>query len=242
MNQRFDDVHKTLRTKDERGKSPLCGSPFIQEIQDVSILQHFHLPMLEAYDGSSDPMEHVAAFHVQMALYGMSNAIMCWAFSTTLRGIARGWYDRLPPSSIHSFDQLAREFEVNFLASVRPKPTTTSLLRMRQREDEHLGRYLAHFTEEIRVIPDMHPLLIVDLIHRGHLDQHIMKSCKPSLRLKGLVERQVDIIVGGPAAGGVSSSIRKAYARAEVQKSPRAQGDPGITFESESEYPDQDDT
>ncbi|RWW90556.1 hypothetical protein BHE74_00000363 [Ensete ventricosum] len=159
MNQRFDDVHKTLRTKDERGKSPLCGSPFIQEIQDVSILQHFHLPMLEAYDGSSDPMEHVAAFHVQMALYGMSNAIMCWAFSTTLRGIARGWYDRLPPSSIHSFDQLAREFEVNFLASVRPKPTTTSLLRMRQREDEHLGRYLAHFTEEIRVIPDMHPLL-----------------------------------------------------------------------------------
>ncbi|RRT67344.1 hypothetical protein B296_00012384 [Ensete ventricosum] len=94
--------------------------------------------MLEAYDGSSDPMEHVVAFHVQMALYGTSDAIMCRAFPTTLRGIARGWYDRLPPSSIHTFYKPAREFEFNFLASVRPKPTAASLLRMRQREDEHL--------------------------------------------------------------------------------------------------------
>ncbi|RZS03492.1 hypothetical protein BHM03_00033682 [Ensete ventricosum] len=59
VNQRIDDVHKTIRMKDERGKSPLCGSPFIQKIQDTPIPQHFCFPMLEAYDGGSDPMEHV---------------------------------------------------------------------------------------------------------------------------------------------------------------------------------------
>ncbi|RRT40605.1 hypothetical protein B296_00058414 [Ensete ventricosum] len=37
------------------------------------------------------------------------------------------------------------------------------------------------------------------------------------------------------------SSARKAYARAENQKRPRPRGDPGFTFESESEYPDHDD-
>ncbi|RRT33545.1 hypothetical protein B296_00055676 [Ensete ventricosum] len=92
-----------------------------------------------------------------MALYGTSDAIMCQAFSTTLRGIARGWYDRLPLTSIHSFDQLVREFEANFLASVQSKPTPVSLLGMRQKEDEHLSLYLTHFTEEIRAIPDTHP-------------------------------------------------------------------------------------
>ncbi|RWV81349.1 hypothetical protein GW17_00057241 [Ensete ventricosum] len=75
---------------------------------------------------------------------------MCRAFPTTLRGVARGWYGRLPLASIRSFDQLAREFEANFLISTQPKPTVASLLEMRQKEDEVLGPYLARSTREIR--------------------------------------------------------------------------------------------
>ncbi|RWV95453.1 hypothetical protein GW17_00041919 [Ensete ventricosum] len=147
VNQRIDDVRKTLRTKDERGESPLRGSPFVQEIHDALIPPNFPLPMLEAYDGSSDPTEQMATFHVSMT---PSDVIMCRAFSTTLRGIARGWYSRLPPSFIHSFDQLTREFEGNFLSNARPKPTVVSLLRMRQKEEEYLSQYIAHFIDEVR--------------------------------------------------------------------------------------------
>ncbi|RZR74076.1 hypothetical protein BHM03_00031720 [Ensete ventricosum] len=121
------------------------------------IPQHFRLRMLEAHDGGSDPIEHVTTFRAQMTLYDMSDAIMCWAFPMTLCWIAQGWYIRLPPALIHSFDQLVREFEANFLTSARPKPIVASLLRMRQKEDEPLNPYLARFTKEIRVIPDAHP-------------------------------------------------------------------------------------
>ncbi|RWW57855.1 hypothetical protein BHE74_00035325 [Ensete ventricosum] len=62
LNQWIDDVHKTIRMKNEYGESHLCGSPFIQEIQDTPILQHFHLLALETYDSGSDPMEYVVAF------------------------------------------------------------------------------------------------------------------------------------------------------------------------------------
>ncbi|RRT48188.1 hypothetical protein B296_00049923 [Ensete ventricosum] len=248
--------------------------------------------MLEAYDGGFDQMENVAALLTQMALYGMSDAIMCQAFFMTLRWIARGWYGQLLLTSIHSFDQLSREFEANFLTSAQPKPTTVSLLEMRQKEDEPLSLYL--FTKEIRAIPDVHPSLVIhafmirirpsrlfwslverppmtmleilqranqyvvvealkgllktpnlirtrveecdherycrfhrdyehnieecydlknqieDLIRRGHLDRFVRKSRKPSLHPKGPIDRQVDVIVGGPTMGGNSSSAHLA--------------------------------
>ncbi|RZR81717.1 hypothetical protein BHM03_00008011 [Ensete ventricosum] len=85
MNQRIDDVQKdVIRSKEGLRESFTGGSPFILEVQDKLIPKHFRLPMLEAYDSSSDPMEHIAAFRAQMALYGNSDAIMCRAFLTTL--------------------------------------------------------------------------------------------------------------------------------------------------------------
>ncbi|RRT34311.1 hypothetical protein B296_00040022 [Ensete ventricosum] len=102
-----------------------------------------------------------------MALYGTSDAIMCWAFPMTLYGIVQGWYGLLPLASINSFDQLVREFEANFLTSTLFKPIVVSLLEMRQKEDEHLGLYLARFIKEIRAIPDKHPSLVIQAFMIG---------------------------------------------------------------------------
>ncbi|XP_064999878.1 uncharacterized protein LOC135633854 [Musa acuminata AAA Group] len=44
------------------------------------------------------------------------------------------------------------------------------------------------------------------------------------------VERQIDVIVGGSAAGGSNSSARKSYARSSVEKRPRPELEPEISF------------
>ncbi|RZR99629.1 hypothetical protein BHM03_00029199 [Ensete ventricosum] len=49
------------------------------------------------------------------------------------------------------------------------------------------------------------------------------------------VERQINVIVGGPAAGGDSASARKAYAKAAIEKRPRHHPDPEISFQPQGE-------
>ena len=86
---------------------------------------NFRLPTLETYDEGSDPMEHVSVFRAQMALYGIPDALMCRAFPTTLRGPAQTWFSRLRQALVSS-----EEFEQNFLANARPRPSMATLLAL----------------------------------------------------------------------------------------------------------------
>ncbi|RWW59661.1 hypothetical protein BHE74_00033386 [Ensete ventricosum] len=99
------------------------------------------------------------AFRAQMALYDTFDALMCQAFSTMLQRPAQMWNSRLRPSSILCFEQLAKEFEMNFLASAHPKPTTTSLLKLSQKDDVPLAQFVARFMTKTQGMPNAHPSL-----------------------------------------------------------------------------------
>ncbi|RZS28663.1 hypothetical protein BHM03_00062291 [Ensete ventricosum] len=63
-----------------------------------------------------------------------------------------------------------------------------------------------------------------------------------SPRQKGPIEKQIDVMVSGPASGGDNTLACKAYARIAVEKRSRHDCDPEITFMSgDEEYPDHDD-
>ncbi|RZR98877.1 hypothetical protein BHM03_00028315 [Ensete ventricosum] len=179
--QRLDEVQKdVLKSKGEIGESSKGGSPFTPQIQDKPLPTNFRLPALELYDGRCNPTEHIAAFYAQMALYDTSDVLMCRAFLTTLRGPARTWYCHLKPAFISSFDLLAIEFELNFLASARPKPTTASLLGLAQRSDESLSQFVGRFTLQVQGIPNVHSSLAI---------QAFLTRLKPSRFFWSLIER-----------------------------------------------------
>ncbi|XP_009391097.2 uncharacterized protein LOC103977328 [Musa acuminata AAA Group] len=74
---------------------------------------------------------------------------------------------------------------------------------------------------------------IEELIRRGYLGRYLKEPREATPRPRMPVERQVDVIIGGPAAGDSSSSARKSYARSSVEKRPRPELEPEISFGAE---------
>lgn len=82
---------------------------------------------------------------------------------------------------------------------------------------------------------------IEKLIHRGHHKRFPNKSRKPSPHPQGPMEKQIEVIIDEPALEGDSSSERKAYAWAVIEKSLRNEEGPEITLVWEAKYLEHDD-
>ena len=105
----------------------------------------FQLPQLEPFDGLKDPLDHLNTFKTTLGLQQPPDEILCRSFPTTLKGAAREWFNKLPTSSIDTFEQLSGSFIRHFVGGQRPKRTANHLLTIKQGEKETLRSYVTRF-------------------------------------------------------------------------------------------------
>ena len=106
------------------------------------------MPHIEIYDGVKDPFDHLETFKILMHLQRIPNKIMCKAFPTTLKGLARIWFSRLTLNSINTFKELNAQFTSHFIGGHRYKKSTACLMSIKQREDETLRSYITRFNKD----------------------------------------------------------------------------------------------
>ncbi|GMH27986.1 hypothetical protein Nepgr_029829 [Nepenthes gracilis] len=131
---------RAMQEKPTPSFADLRRSPFAMDLRMQPLSSKFKMPVLEGYDGSKDPMDHLNCFRAHLSLQGASEALMCQCFPVTFRGDALLWFHGLPPNSIRSFDELADSFSSQFASSRREERQPWHLVRRRQRSDESLKR------------------------------------------------------------------------------------------------------
>ena len=79
-------------------------SPSTMAVLECSVPSKFRLSQLELFDGLKDALDHLNTFKMTLGLQQSPNEILCRSFPTTLKGVAREWFTKLPTSSIDNFE------------------------------------------------------------------------------------------------------------------------------------------
>ena len=136
------------------------------------------MPQVEAFDGTTDLVDHLNTYKTQMELHGYQHPVRCRAFSITLKGPALAWFNRLPPSSISSFRELSIAFVSHFIGARTYRNPSYHLLTIKQGSQESLRSYVQRFNaESLKVdIPDEKFAIIAFMAGLGIQSKDLMFS------------------------------------------------------------------
>ena len=102
-----------------------------------------------------------------MHLQVVPDEIMCRAFPTTLKGPTRVWFSKLPPNTITSFKELSKLFINNFVGGQRQKHSLSSVLNIKQGENESLRTFISHFNREALLVDEMDDKILLVAFYNG---------------------------------------------------------------------------
>ncbi|KAK3008234.1 hypothetical protein RJ639_014840 [Escallonia herrerae] len=159
----------------------IVGRPFTKDIEFFPTPANFKMPQYDTYDGTRDPMEHLARFSSCMNLHLVLDQIMSRAFPVTLKGAAHAWFQHLAPRSISCWAQLAESFRGNFLTSRIQKKNSSALFRIVQGPKESLKSYYARFNAE---------KLLIDHLDSGVTFAAMARGVRPGTPLRFLLNKR----------------------------------------------------
>ena len=113
MRKETDELRNAIKEKTNRSPDRMVratDSPFTMAVLECPVPSKFRLPQLEPFDGLKDPQDYLNTFKMTLGLQQPPDKILCRSFPTTLKGVAREWFTKLPTSSIDIFEQLSNAF------------------------------------------------------------------------------------------------------------------------------------
>ena len=113
IRKEMDKLKKAIKDKGGEnldGMIRRTNSSFTTEVLNRPLSPKFRLPQLESHDSSKDPLDHIESFKTLMLLQMTPNEVMCKAFPTTLKGVVRVWFSKIPLKTIADFEQLSKGF------------------------------------------------------------------------------------------------------------------------------------
>ena len=141
--------------------------PFMASINGHPLPLKFKMPSLDSYDGTCDPFVHIVTFKTTMHLQRVLDEIICRAFPTTLKGPARVWFTNIPSNIVSSFEELSKLFVNNFIKRQRHKRSSSSLLTIKQGENESSQSFITRFNKEALTVDKMDDKLLLAAFHNG---------------------------------------------------------------------------
>ena len=88
-----------MEVNDEELIATVIGSPFNQEICQAKLPEGFKVPTFKAYEGNSDPQDHLDHFNDLMELHLVFKMAKCKVFTVALtngtKKVAKGNYARI---------------------------------------------------------------------------------------------------------------------------------------------------
>nr|CAN83240.1 hypothetical protein VITISV_021676 [Vitis vinifera] len=127
----------------------MLSTPFCSHIIQYDPPRGFLIPKFSAYDGSSDPFDHIMHYRQLMTLDIGNDALLCKVFPASLQGQALSWFHRLPPNSIDSFRDLSEAFVGQYLCSARQKMNISTLQNIKMHNNESLKEFVKRFGQAV---------------------------------------------------------------------------------------------
>ncbi|XP_017428934.2 uncharacterized protein LOC108337007 [Vigna angularis] len=169
--------------------------PFTSTIMQTPMPEKNPL-VLDKYDGSADPDNHLRIFTNAMAFYTDSDLVICRAFSLSLKDEALEWYNTLPPNTMDCFATVETLFRRQYASNRKQEITPMELVNTKQEKDETLKAFMKRNNEVARRVKDVnHTFIISNLpscLRPGYFAEKLY--VRPQKTMKELQERVAEFI------------------------------------------------
>ncbi|VFQ62002.1 unnamed protein product [Cuscuta campestris] len=136
-------------------------TPFTPRVMSVPLPANFRPWQIKAYNGTTDPQDHLSKFYASMEAATAPDEVKCRSFLATLEGSACDWFNRLPKGTIDDWDTLAEKFLTHFAANRRQRLPYSHLLNICIRKGEKIRDFITRWEKEAR---DVHKADDQDLV------------------------------------------------------------------------------